>query len=290
MKKSKNTIYYVINLLFIVWAIASVNYKGIFNINISAKLLLMLLIMFVVIHIFKFIKIYFILLEEVIPLKRMIKLYVKTTFVSIVLPYKIGELFKMYSYGKEINNYAKGVVAVLIDKFFDALILCIVLIPYGVVVSGNISKLAWIMLAFLVAILIIYLSFKGTYIYLNKFFISKVKNKNSIYALGVIEKANEIYITAKNMITGRQSVILCLTGISWITEAVFIQVMAGFTGIETGFMTVINYISDAFFGINNLLFNNYIYLGTAIFLALIVAMYIEKFIKIILKGRKTNNQ
>ena len=192
----------------------------------------------------------------------------------------------MYSYGNEINNYSKGIVAVLIDKFFDALVLCIVLIPYGVLIHGNISRLAWIMLLFVLTILLIYVSFKGTYYYLNKFFIGKVKNKKSIYALGIIEKANEIYEIAKSLLTGRQAVILCLTGISWIVEAIFIQIMAGFTGYETGFMTIINYISDAFFGKSNLLFNNYIYLGTAIFLILILAIYIEKFINIILKRKE----
>lgn len=286
MKNNKNAFYYLINFLFIIGAIIAINYSRIISLNISIKLLLMLLVLFVVIHIFKFIKIYFILLEEVIPLKKMIKLYVKTTFVSMVLPYKIGELFKMYSYGKEINNYSKGIVAVLIDKFFDALVLCIVLIPYGVLIHGNISRLAWIMLLFVLTILLIYVSFKGTYYYLNKFFIGKVKNKKSIYALGIIEKANEIYEIAKSLLTGRQAVILCLTGISWIVEAIFIQIMAGFTGYETGFMTIINYISDAFFGKSNLLFNNYIYLGTAIFLILILAIYIKKFINIILKRKE----
>lgn len=287
MKNNKNLFYYFINFIFIMWAVITINYSKIINMNISIKVLLMLLVLFVIIHIFKFIKIYFILLEEVIPFKKMVKLYVKTTFVSMVLPYKIGELFKMYSYGKEINNYSKGIVAVLIDKFFDALILCIVLIPYGIFVSGNISELAWVMLAFVVTILLIYLSFKGTYHYLNKFFITKIKDKKSIYALGTIEKANEIYKTAKSLLTGRQTIILCLTGISWITEAIFIQIMAGFTGKETGFMTVINYISDAFFGINNVLFNNYIYIGTAIFLILIVAIYTEKFINVILKRKES---
>lgn len=287
MKNNKNIFYYFINSIFIIWAVITINYSKIINMNISIKVLLMLLVLFVIIHIFKFIKIYFILLAEVIPFKKMVKLYVKTTFVSMVLPYKIGELFKMYSYGKEINNYSKGVVAVLIDKFFDALILCMVLIPYGILVSGNISDLAWIMLTFVVTVLLIYLSFKGTYYYLNKFFITKVKDKKSIYALGTIEKANEIYKIAKSLLIGRQAIILCLTGISWITEAIFIQIMAGFTGKETGFMTVINYISDAFFGINNVLFNNYIYIGTAIFLILILAIYTEKFINVILKRKES---
>ena len=52
--------------------------------------LIILIILFLVLHVLKFIRIYFILLEEKIPLGRIIKIYIKSTFVSIVLPFKIG--------------------------------------------------------------------------------------------------------------------------------------------------------------------------------------------------------
>jgi len=274
--KSERLIYNIVNIVFLVVSILLVNYTGILDMNFSFQEVIILAIVFIIIHLFKFIRIYFILLEESIPLRRRIKLYIKTTFVSIVLPYKTGELFKMYSYGNEINNYSKGIISVLIEKFFDATILCLVLVPYGMLKNGSISTLAYIMLAFLGVVLLIYVSFEGTYYYLNKFFVVKSKSRKGLYALKILEKSNNVYRSSKEMIRGRSLVLLVLTTIIWISEVVFIYVMSNFININAEFMTIINYISDAFWGINNILFNNYIYIGTAIFLIIMLGIYINK--------------
>lgn len=115
----KNKIYYLINIFFLAISILFINYTGIFQMKFTIYQFLVLILIFLIIHILKFFKIYLILLEEKIPLRVMARLYIKTTFVSTVLPYKTGELFKMYTYGNEIKNYTKGIIAVLVDKFFD---------------------------------------------------------------------------------------------------------------------------------------------------------------------------
>ena len=204
----------------------------------------------------------------------MVKIYIKTTFVSIVLPYKMGELFKMYSFGNEINDYPKGIIAVLIDKFFDAVILCGILVPYEILTKGRISNLSFIILSFIIIILIIYLSFEGTYYYLNRFLVIKSTGRKSLITLNILEKLNHIYQNAKKMLNGRQLVLLSLSAIIWIMEAVFIYIMEMFENVRINLATIVNYVSDAFFGSNNQLFNNYIYLCTAIFIMIII-LYIN---------------
>lgn len=275
--KNKKTLYYLINLIFLVVSLIFINYTDIFGmLSFSIMELLTLILICIVIHFFKFIRIYFILLEEKISLKKMLKIYIKTSFVSTILPFKIGETFKMYSYGHEIKNYPKGIFAVLIDKFFDALVLCAILIPYGLIKEGKVYGLAGIMLLFILAILIIFIAFEGTYYYLNKFFIINGKTKKSIYALDVIEKIKKIYISAKEMIRGRQLILLALTVVSWIIESVFVYILSIFMKNNINFSVIINYINDGFFGINNILFNKYIYLCTSIFLVIIIIMYAKK--------------
>ena len=274
----KNKIYYLINIFFLAISILLINYTGIFQMKFTAYQFIVLILIFLIIHILKFFKIYLILLEEKIPLRVMAKLYIKTTFVSTVLPYKTGELFKMYTYGNEIKNYTKGIIAVLVDKFFDALILCLILVPYGLIVTESIPKMGLIMLVFFIIALIVYISFENTYYYLNKFFVFKNQTKKSVVALRILEKVREVYIKTKEMIRGRYLLLLILTSTTWAFESIFIYVMAGFMNIETGFMTITNYISDAFFGINNVLFNNYIYICTVIFLIMTILIYFNKYI------------
>ena len=276
MKNKKNVIYNLINIIFLGVSILLINYMGLLYMHFSIGQIIMLFSLFLIVHIFKFLRIYLILLEEKMSLKRRLKIYIKTTFVSIILPFKIGDIYKMYSYGHEISNYYKGIIAILIDKFFDAIVLCLVIIPYGLLNNGCISSLSYILLTFLIIILIVYLSFKNTYYYLNKFFIVKSQNRYCLIVLKVLEKLNTIYISAKEMIRGRSIVLLLLTFIIWGSESIFIYVMSNFMNIKSEFIHVINYISDAFFGVNNVLFNNYIYLGTTIFLVTVVAIYLKK--------------
>ena len=274
----KNKMYYVINIFFLVTSMLFINYTGILEMRFTILQLLALVLIFLIIHSFKFLKIYLILLEEKISLKVMAKLYIKTAFVSTVLPYKTGELFKMYTYGNEIKNYTKGIIAVLVDKFFDALILGLILVPYGLLVNGKVPKVGIVMLVFFLIALIVYMCFENTYYYLNKFFILKNQTKKSVIALKVLEKAREVYIKTKEMVRGRYLLLLILTAVTWMFESIFIYVMAKFMNIKTEFITITNYISDAFFGINNVLFNNYIYICTVIFLIMTIIIYINKYV------------
>ena len=77
MKKS-NLQYNVINIIFLISSILFVNYFGIFDMKFSFVELIILIILFLVLHVLKFIRIYFILLEEKIPLGRIIKIYIRT--------------------------------------------------------------------------------------------------------------------------------------------------------------------------------------------------------------------
>ena len=86
----KNKIYYLINIFFLAISILFINYTGIFQMKFTIYQFLVLILIFLIIHILKFFKIYLILLEEKIPLRVMARLYIKTTFVSTVLPYKTG--------------------------------------------------------------------------------------------------------------------------------------------------------------------------------------------------------
>jgi hypothetical protein len=275
-----NTSYYLINIFFLTIALFLVLTSGILPFAFSLNQFLLLLLLFLIIHFIKFIRIYFILLEEMIPMKQLLKIYIKTTFVSIALPYKSGELFKMYSYGHEINNYSKGIISVIIEKFFDAVVLCLFLIPYGLYVNKQINSFAWLMLIVVLITSMLYKAFKSTYYYLNRFFVVKVQNKESIFALEILEKINELYNTAKNMLNGRSIVIIGLSGLSWTCEILLIYFMSKWSSINVGFMTIAGYFSDSFFGITNTLFNNYIYLGTIILLIAVAIIYIDKFIKI----------
>ena len=69
-----------------------------------------------------------ILLEKRLALANFIRLYIKTTLINLVFPFKLGEVFRMYCYGTEFRNYKRGFLLILIDRYFDTLPLLLLLL------------------------------------------------------------------------------------------------------------------------------------------------------------------
>ncbi len=279
MTNKSKWIYNFINIGFLLITLIFFFQKRLYIINpnftIFQFFLLVLLIIFI--HSLKFFKLYFIVLEEKIPFKNMLKIYIKSTFSSIVLPFKIGEIYKAYLIGHEIKNYKKGIIAVLIDKFYDAIILCISFICYSIIANVTLTITTWILLIIIIMIVIVYYSFPGTYRYLNRFFIQGKHSNRNIYVLRVLESLESCYTTAKEMICGRSLLFVSLGIFYWLGESVFIYFVVHAYGLLINFGNVVLYVNDAFLGINNPIFNVYVSMCTLLFIIAIAFIYFEKY-------------
>lgn len=275
--RQNRLVYNFINLFFLLISLFFIHYSGILYIGFSISTILLLFLLIFLIHILKFFKLYFVVLEEHIPIRRMIKLYIKSTFVSILLPFKVGELYKFYLLGYDINNYSKSAIAIIIDKFFDAIVLCVLFIGSSFVFHSFLSILAWILLILLVLCTSIYVLFPGTYEYLNRFFIGSKQSQNNLFALRLLETINEFYLKAKDMIRGRGLVLITLTCLYWICESIFIMIITKMQDTKIGFLNVISYINDSFLGIQNQVFSIYVYLCVFAFLIILLFIYTKKF-------------
>ena len=275
--RQNRLVYNFINLFFLLISLFFIHYSGILYIGFSISTILLLFLLIFLIHILKFFKLYFVVLEEHIPIRRMIKLYIKSTFVSILLPFKVGELYKFYLLGYDINNYSKSAIAIIIDKFFDAIVLCVLFIGSSFVFHSFLSILAWILLILLVLCTSIYVLFLGTYEYLNRFFIGSKQSQNNLFALRLLETINEFYLKAKDMIRGRGLVLITLTCLYWICESIFIMIITKMQDTKIGFLNVISYINDSFLGIQNQVFSIYVYLCVFAFLIILLFIYTKKF-------------
>ena len=98
-----------------------------------------LVILFVLVHLAKMARLYLVLMEHKISLRRFILLYCKTTFVNLFIPFKIGELYRIYKIKKETKHWQVGVLSVVIDRFFDILALFLILLPIDIYFKKQIS-------------------------------------------------------------------------------------------------------------------------------------------------------
>ena len=274
----RRLIYNLINIAVIAASLIFINLDAfaILN-NFQAGILISLFIIIFLIHGIKFLRLYFIILEEKMIIPDALRLYVKTTFVNILLPFKIGELFKMYCIGYKTRNYRKGVSVVLIEKFFDAIMvlssvaLCLLL---GGTITWNV--LIAILIIFMIIFILFYYFFGQTYEYMNRFFMSKSSGKKSLNSLRALDWMNNFHKSLQKMLHGRQLVVFLLTFLSWAMEFVFVSLVQNGLKINMDFNSFVSYISSAFVGDQNTIIQYYIYTCILMLVSALILSYVWK--------------
>ena len=237
--------------------------------------IIIVIIIFCLIHIIKLIRFYFILLEEKLELKRFVRIYIKTTFVNIVLPFKIGEVFRFYCYSNETNNYKIGFTRV--ERFLDTCALLLLILPFTIFVDKSILSVIYVFVIFVILGFIIYNMFYPMYNYINTFLILNTTSRKSLKILKVLEDANEWYIYMKKLIKGRFKLVFLLSLLAWIMEYLFVYILSTILGVKFLLETFNIYIISAFLGREDNLLQMYKLIGAATFGAIMLIAYAKSF-------------
>ena len=242
-----------------------------------------IIVIFLLIHILRMFRLYILLIEEKIPIKEFVKLYMKTTFVNTVIPFKLGEFYKMICYGEKLKSFSAGISLVWIDRFFDSVILMILMI---VASSFKIISPIYVILSlFIVFSILIYLTFENTYKYFNLLVLEKGRSKRSKIYLEIIDETKKIYKKAKNMIKYRSVPVIFLSALIWGFEYLIAYLIINqLINMEFSLTIFTDYINDVFM-IFNTKYVNISEFNIGIMLIIFVIIYI--FIK--LRERKNKN-
>ncbi len=73
---------------------------------------------FVVVHAAKMIRLYLVLMERRIVFRRFVLLYLKTTFVNLIVPFKLGEVFRIYCISRETTKFQIGTAFLIRRRFY----------------------------------------------------------------------------------------------------------------------------------------------------------------------------
>ncbi len=242
-----------------------------------------IIVIFLLIHILRMFRLYILLIEEKIPIKEFVKLYMKTTFINTVIPFKLGEFYKMICYGEKLKSFSAGISLVWIDRFFDSVILMILMI---VASSFKIISPIYVILSlFIVFSILIYLTFENTYKYFNLLVLEKGRSKRSTIYLEIIDETKKIYKKARNMIKYRSVPVIFLSALIWGFEYLIAYLIINqLFNMEFSLSIFTDYINDVFM-IFNTKYVNISEFNIGIMLIIFVIIYI--FIK--LRERKNKN-
>lgn len=181
-------------------------------------LVLVFMICFFFIHISKASRLYLILLEDRLPFHFFLFLYGLTTFITLALPYKVGEVFRMYCFGSRLKHMGKGILSILVDRYFDTMGLLLLLLPLEFYYGQGLSGFSLFLLFFLSLLILSYYAFPSIYVYLNAYLIFRVHSKRGILALRVLENMNRLYCNIQFLMKERTPLLMLLSFFAWIFE------------------------------------------------------------------------
>lgn len=233
-----------------------------------------LAVLFALVHLAKMARLYLVLMEHKINLRRFVLLYCKTTFVNLIIPFKIGELYRIYKIKKETKLWQVGILSVVIDRFFDIFALFLILLPVDLFFKKQISTVTGFFFVLLALLTIIYMVVQPTYVYLNKYIIMHKESNRSMLVLKGLEYVKEWYDFSTNLIRGRFALITLSSLFGWIFEVFLLQIFARilfyFGQMEEtfGIENFADYVTSIFLGGKNELTTKYTYGTAAIFLVL----------------------
>ncbi len=276
---NKKAVYLWVNAVIVLLAVyfASMRTKTFHvQLNIDARILYLVplfVLGFLFVHLAKMMRFYLILMEQKINLLRFIKVYMKITFVNLALPFKLGEIFRIYCFSKETKDAKIGILSVVIDRVFDISALLVILVPYDVIVDKAISPVTLILSLFAAVILFLYRIFLPTYYYLNQYLITNTSSKEAVRCLYLLENGKTWYDYIRRLLKGRSSLIFILSCIGWLAEFGLLMCMQAIFQKVFGISGFVTYINSIFgFGETQLL-NIYTTVSCIILAIITVSVY-----------------
>lgn len=204
---------------------------------------LILFITALLVHTLKAGRLYIILYGEDIGRRKYLETYCMTAPVSILIPFKLGEFFRMFAFGRVMRNYLKGTIIILFDRFMDTLALLTIIICKIIFFNGKMDSLTWFFVAFLVLLLAVYMLFPGTAKYWKSFFLASTATPRKLKALGWIEFSASIYREIREICRGRGAILYGLSLLAWGVEVSGLMLQTN--GSAAGQQIVNRYLSAA---------------------------------------------
>lgn len=248
----KRTLYNSINILVILLTAALFVYEykdinGIFS-GFTCASLPVLAVTVVLVHIVKAGRLFLALYGLEIACKDFIKAYCKVTPVSVIIPFKLGEFFRMYCYGTLIGNVFKGIVIILLDRFMDTMALVTVIILVWMINGGSMASFVYTLFVFLVFVLIIYFVYPGVYKFWKKYLLKAKASEYKLSVLRLLERLNTIYCEVENVAKGRGIILYFMSLIAWGVEIGSLYILNGIKGQGQISNGIYEYLTSAMSG------------------------------------------
>lgn len=245
-------------------ALAIVGFSGnpLLSVKAPANLLIVVGLLFLL-FVLKGIRLYLILLDGHIKGKRFLQLYFETVFTNIVFPLKTGELYRVYRFSHEMRDVKKGLLAVMLDRYFDVLGYLLFILLLALFQPGAWSRFEISLGLAMMAVTLGFLSFQPLYLYLNRLLVLRHHSGESLVALKSLEWIHEMVGQFSGMIRNRMYVFGLVSILVWFVEWKIFQFLLAAMG-QTGDEPFRTIIVQFFFGATNPVSRMYLVLAASL--------------------------
>ena len=235
------------------------------------------------VHLFKMARLYLVLMEHKISFGRFVLLYIRTTFINLIIPFKLGEVYRVEEIARETRVWQGGVLSVLVDRYFDLTALLILLVPFDLFYRKALSPITIVLLVGVLILALLYLAIPSSYAYMNHYLIVKKSSARSMAALRGLDVVKKWYDFTKNLVTGRYAMIVFSSLLGWASEVVALKALATVSKGNFDLGDFASYIEAIFMNGDSLILSTYTGITATAFLVLTILGYALFFI---IKGCK----
>ena len=282
---SKNIIYKIINLIVLIATVTIfvLSYKNIKQLfaNVTLDKVAILIVASILVLGLKMLRLYLAFYGENIRFVDMFRTYCKVTPVSMIIPFKLGEFFRMYCYGVEIGKKLKSVVVILLDRFFDTLALVVTLAVVVVAKKTKVPFLLYYLIMFIAVFIVIYVVFPKMYNLWKDYILGEKATKRKLKILKGLSLVKYVYDEVAAVAKGRGVILFIISLAAWFMEIGSIVLVADTSKDGVG-NTVSQYLTSALNGKQTVELKQFVIVGV---IMLIVAYVITKAYQMIKKGK-----
>ena len=234
---------------------------------------ILIVVGFLAVHLFKMARLYLVLMEHKISFGRFVLLYIRTTFINLIIPFKLGEVYRVEEIARETKVWQVGLLSVLVDRYFDMTALLCLLVPFDLFYRKALSPITIVLLVVIVVVALLYMAIPSSYAYMNRYLIVKKSSARSMAALRGLDVVKKWYDFTKNLVTGRYALIVLASLLGWISEVITLKALASYKGLTFAFGDFASYIEAIFMNGKSQILTMYTGTTAMAFLGLTIAGY-----------------
>ncbi len=187
----------------------------------------------------KSMRMFVIMMDTQLSYRQNLALYSVATGINIMVPFKIGELYRIALYGRSIGSYVGGAVRVVFDRAVDTAALLTYLTILMLFQASTILPFYLFLLSLFTLFCVAWFVFPQLYRFWNDYLISQRHSRRSAKMLKTLSDLNTAYEYLRNILRGRTFVVYLLSMLAWGLELVGVYVLTSYAKSD-----VITRISD----------------------------------------------